>query len=105
MLISRADIPCSSSAGIGTESAVMPSTGLNRPQHHRIARFARAQRNQNHRELPDFRLESGVVAHAAHDGVGAAQQCDASVRQRTLVHTLTIERFARRYTRDHTIDA
>ena len=105
MAIRRADIACSSSSGIATESAVMPSTDCMGAEHNGIPRFARTQRNQNHRELPHLRFESGFVAHFPHDRVCAAQQFHPAVRDRARENALVFERLARRDARDHAIHA
>ncbi len=46
---------------------------LHRPQNHRIRLRARSERNQDHRELPDQRVDAGLERNAPDDRIGSPQ--------------------------------
>ena len=51
--------------------------GMNGAEDDRIGLAGRAQRNQDHRELPDFLLKSAFFGNAADDGVYLAEAVEA----------------------------
>ena len=93
-----------SSSGIRTTCAVMPSTEWIGRSTTESGVAAGAERNQNHRELPHFALESAFVRQPPHDRIGAPQASQAFARERALVDCISGSRNARVHQPHHAVD-